>query len=205
MIVKGKEYPHKYPPIISQSLFEQVQQVKEGFIKKPARYGGLPFIYRGLIRCAHCGLAITAERQKGIIYYHYTQYNGKHGAKWLREDEITEQLGQVFKNLQMPAEVLERITGTLDHVHQNKIEFHNREFDKLTNEQKTLTKMMDNLYLDKLKDASATVNMTATLNPLKIRGQTSTSGWHDSKKPKIITILLQNIYWNWLIVPTNYS
>ena len=26
-----------------------------------------------------------------------------------------------------------------------------KQFDKLTNEQKTITKMMDNLYLDKLK------------------------------------------------------
>lgn len=73
MIVKGQEYPHRYPPIITQTLFEQVQQVKAGFTKKPARYGGLPFVYRGLIRCAHCGLAITAERQKGIAYYHCTQ------------------------------------------------------------------------------------------------------------------------------------
>lgn len=151
MIVKGQEYPHKYPPIISKDLFEQVQHVKDGFVKKPARYGGLPYVYRGLMRCADCGLAITAEKHKGIVYYHCTQYNGKHGAAWFREDEITNQLGKVFKNLQMPAEVLERITGTLSQVHENKVEFHNREFDKLTNEQKTLTRMLDNLYLDKLK------------------------------------------------------
>ena len=31
------------------------------------------------------------------------------------------------------------------------MEIHNKQFDKLTREQKTLTKMMDNLYLDKLK------------------------------------------------------
>ena len=31
MIVKGKSYPHRYPTIISQTLFEQVQQVKARF------------------------------------------------------------------------------------------------------------------------------------------------------------------------------
>ncbi len=151
MVVKGKEYPHKYPPIITQSMFEQVQHVKEGFIKKPARYGGLPYIYRGLIRCAHCGLAITVEKHKGFVYYHCTQYNGKHGAKWLREETITEQLGQVFKNLQMPQEILEQVMETLNTLHNDKIDFHNKEYDKLVSEQKTLTKMLDNLYLDKLK------------------------------------------------------
>lgn len=151
MIVKGKQYPHRYPPIISQNLFEQVQNVKEGFHKKPYKYRGNPFIYRGLIRCGHCGLAITPEKHKEYVYYHCTQYNGKHGAKWLREEEITKQLGMVFKNLQMPEDILQQILETLNTLHQDKIEFHNKNFDRLTSEQKSLTKMMDNLYLDKLK------------------------------------------------------
>lgn len=151
MVVKEKKYPHRYPPIISQSVFDQVQQVKQNFKKKPFKYAGRPYIYRGLLRCGHCGLAITPEKHKGFVYYHCTQFRGKHGAKWLREEEITRQLGAVFKNLQMPEEILEQITETLNVVHQDKIDFHNREFDKTTREQKTLTKMMDNLYLDKLK------------------------------------------------------
>ena len=51
----------------------------------------------------------------------------------------------------MPEEILEQIVETLNEVHKDKIEFHNKQFDELTREQKTVTKMMDNLYLDKLK------------------------------------------------------
>jgi DNA invertase Pin-like site-specific DNA recombinase len=151
MVVKGKEYPHRYPPIISQALFNQVQEIKESFNKKPFKYAGLPYIYRGLIRCGDCGLAITPEKHKGFVYYHCTQYKGKHNATWFREEAITEQLGKIFKNLQMPKDILDQILDTLNTLHKDKIEFHNKEFDKLTNEHKTLTKMMDNLYLDKLK------------------------------------------------------
>jgi site-specific DNA recombinase len=151
MLIKGKEYPHRYPPIITQELFKQVQEVKTSFKKKHFKYAGKPYIYRGLLRCAHCGMAITPEKHKGHVYYHCTQYKGKHGAKWIREEAITEQLGTVFKNLQMPEEVFNQITQTLNEVHQNKIEFHNKEFDKLTREQKNLTTMLDNLYLDRLK------------------------------------------------------
>ncbi len=151
MVVKGKEYPHRYPPLITQALFERVKEVKDGFNKKPFKYAGQPYCYRGLIRCGHCGLAITPEKHKGYVYYHCTQYNGKHGAKWLREEEITRQLEKVFINLQMPQDISLQITETLNVLHQNKIEFHTKEFTKLTSEHQSLTSMMDNLYLDKLK------------------------------------------------------
>ena len=144
-------YPHRYPPIITKMLFDQVQRVKASFNKKPAKFAGLPYLYRGLLRCAECDLSITPGKHKGHVYYHCTQYKGNHGAAWLREEDITQQLGQIFKRLQMPPEVLQRIVITLKEVHQNKIEFQNKQLNEITKKQTTLTKMMDNLYLDKLK------------------------------------------------------
>ena len=146
-----KMYPHKYPPIITKELFDQVQKIKAGFNKKRFKYAGKPYIYRGLLRCGHCGLSITPEKHKGHIYYHCTQYNGKHGAEWLREETITEEIGSVFKRLQIPDWVLEQVVENLNNVHKDKMDFHNKQFDKLTDEHKSITKMMDNLYLDKLK------------------------------------------------------
>jgi site-specific DNA recombinase len=151
MIVKGKKYPHRYPPIISKSVFDQVQNVKGGFNKNRGKYGGLPYIYRGLIRCGDCGLTVTPEKHKQFVYYHCTQWNGNHNAKWWREDKITEKLAEIFDSMQIPENIIEQLTATLDNLHHDKIEFHNKEFDKLNREHKTTTKMLDNLYLDKLK------------------------------------------------------
>jgi site-specific DNA recombinase len=151
MLCNNKEYPHKYPPIITPTLFNQVQEVKASFNKKPIKYAGKPYIYRGLIRCDDCGLAITPEKHKGHVYYHCTQYNGKHGAQWIREEEITRQLETVFQNMKIPNDILEQIAETLNQVHQNKIEFHDQHFDKLMQEHKEIIKMLDNLYMDKLK------------------------------------------------------
>ena len=151
MTWKQKQYNHKYSPIISKELFDQVQQIKAGFSKRKFKYAGKPYIYRGLLKCGHCGLSITPEKHKGHVYYHCTQYNGKHGASWLREEAITEQIGSVFKRLQIPDWVLEKVVENLNNVHQDKMDFHNKQFDKLSNEQKDLTKIMDNLYMDKLK------------------------------------------------------
>lgn len=151
MTWEGKEYPHKYKPIITTTLFEQVQQVKAGFNKKPVKYAGRPYIYRGLIRCAECDLSVTPEQHKGFVYYHCTQYRGKHNAPWLREEEITRQLEAVFKNIQVPHELLEQLTEALNEVHQQKVDFHKQHLTKLSKEHEELTRMLDNLYLDKLK------------------------------------------------------
>ncbi len=146
-----KEYPHKYPPIITKTLFEQVQAIKMNFNKKPIKYAGKPYIYRGLIRCAECDLAITPEKHKGFVYYHCTQYNGKHNAPWLREEELTRQFEAVFKNLQMPPDIVEQIIATLNELEKEKQDFYDNHVSVLKKKQTQTRTMLDNLYLDKLK------------------------------------------------------
>ena len=147
----NKLYPHKYLPIITKDLFDQVQKVKASFNKKRFKFAGLPYMYRGLLRCGHCGLSITPEKAKDkYVYYHCTQYNGKHGAEWLREEDITNQIGNVFKRLQIPEWAMEQIVEALKATHESKIDFRDKQHDKLTEEHETYSKRVEKLYLDRL-------------------------------------------------------
>ncbi|EKD80511.1 MAG: cassette chromosome recombinase B [uncultured bacterium] len=145
-----KTYPHKYIPIITKLLFDQVQQIKAGFHKKPFKYAGKPYVYRGLLRCGHCGCAITPEKHKGIVYYHCTQYYGKHEAKWLTEADMTKQIGNVFKRLQLPNDILKQVLGVLQNSHEGKVEFRDLQYAELTKEHELYTKRLEQIYLDKL-------------------------------------------------------
>ena len=151
MVCKGIEYHHKYPALISKELFDKVQTVKETFKKKKFKYAGKPYIYRGLLRCADCSLTITPEKHKGLVYYHCTQFNGKHDAPWIREEELTRQFQEFFKKLQVPEEIHDQLITMLNDVESQKKIFHEQHSKVLLKEHKTLTTMMDNLYLDKLK------------------------------------------------------
>ncbi|OGB83586.1 hypothetical protein A3F66_04415 [candidate division TM6 bacterium RIFCSPHIGHO2_12_FULL_32_22] len=145
------EYKHKYPTIISETLFNQVQEVKANYAKKKYKYAGKPYIYRGLIKCAECGLSVTPEQHKGFVYYHCTQYNGKHDAKWLREEEVTNQIEKVFKKLMVPEDILNQIYETLENTHKDKMDFQIKHNQELTKRHQEITLMLDNLYMDKLK------------------------------------------------------
>lgn len=99
MHVKGKEYPHRYDPIISRNLFEDVQKVLDGFHKSHFIYAGKEFTYRSIFTCKECGCRITAESHKGHVYYHCTQHKGKHNAAWVREENITEQIKNILQKI----------------------------------------------------------------------------------------------------------
>lgn len=146
MIWKKKSYPHKYPPIVTKRLFDDVQAVKSGHNKKRFKYKGKPYFYRGLIKCAECGCQITAEKQKGHVYYHCTQYKGKHGAEWLREEDITAQLSELFEKVRVPDEIINRIVTDLQSLHDNKIEFKDKTESQLLKERASITQMRDRNY-----------------------------------------------------------
>jgi site-specific DNA recombinase len=42
MLSKDSLYQHRYPPLISHALFDQVKKINASFNKKPAKFAGLP-------------------------------------------------------------------------------------------------------------------------------------------------------------------
>lgn len=63
----GMTYPGIHEPLIAQSLFDRVQDMKAGRCgKKVTKH---LHTYRGLFQCQYCKLAMIPERQKGHVYY----------------------------------------------------------------------------------------------------------------------------------------
>ena len=115
MLVKGKLYPHKYERIITEELYDRAKSVREGYKIEPKIWAGLPYPYRGLIKCADCGCRVTFELKKGkYVYGHCTQWKGKHGASYVDEKELTNQINTIFEKVSIPDKELSDLTRAFE-------------------------------------------------------------------------------------------
>lgn len=63
----GEVYAGIHEPLVSRTVFDNVQAVLNGRTWKKA--GRHAFLYRGEIRCGRCGYGVLGERQKSWVYY----------------------------------------------------------------------------------------------------------------------------------------
>ena len=68
----------------------------------------------GLLTCARCGCAMTAERKKGrYVYYRCTEFKGRCGNTYVRQEALAALLGTTVQAIQIPPDVADEIAAAL--------------------------------------------------------------------------------------------
>ena len=148
-IWRGEEYRGTHEPIISPQQFQRVQ---EAFAEhhKP-KYRKHNFAFAGLLRCAHDGCIVTTELQKGrYVYYRCSHGRGKCPLPYMREEQLSEHLGDLLKGIYVPETVARTIVDSLNTDLQQS---EKQREDKVAEFQQRLAAVrtrMDKLYEDKL-------------------------------------------------------
>ena len=106
------------PPLISKKLFDSVQAVLDNrhrnHKKTEIKYG-----FTGLMRCEYCGCAITAEKQKGHIYYRCTKKKGPClSKKFLREEALLSQINEAIKKVYIDDPTKDKMINRFDELFQ---------------------------------------------------------------------------------------
>ncbi len=98
-------YEGKHTPLITKELFDKVQRVveKRGH---PQKLDKQPKAFCGLLRCGECGSMITAEIQKGHVYYRCTKKSktARCLQPYVREETLTADLSELLTQYAMPQE-----------------------------------------------------------------------------------------------------
>lgn len=116
-LFEGRMVEHIYQPLISRDLFDKCQDVMHGKGRKRFKRAEKPHVFRGLMKCADCGCAISSDTKvkksgKTYTYLACSHYKGNCNQKAVNENVILAQLSdEVFKPLSMGDELLQCITA----------------------------------------------------------------------------------------------
>ena len=106
----GTRYRGCHQAVIARELFDEVQAVPRHTPR--ARHLKHRHAFRGLLTCAQCGCAMTAERKKGkYVYYHCTDYHGSCDNTYIREEQLSRLLGDVIKPIQITSEIAQELAA----------------------------------------------------------------------------------------------
>jgi site-specific DNA recombinase len=148
-IWQGVEYKGTHEPLISSQLFDQVQDVFAGRNKPKHRKHA--FAFAGLLKCAHDGCTVTAEKQKGkYVYYRCSHGRGKCSLPYMREQEVSDRMADVLNDIYVPEEVTDKIIASLDSDRSRVESERENRRDRTQQRLSALRTRMDQMYEDKL-------------------------------------------------------
>ncbi len=148
----NKLYPHKYEPIVPVWLWEKCQQVKKMRSTARTQYNNKPFLFRNL-KCSKCGFSISFDGPKhnGQVYGKCTEYGGKHGATWVDERVLINQVIELLKSIQVPKKLLPQLQAEVERRFDNEQESYKDNKARLLNELKVQDDEVKRLFKERSK------------------------------------------------------
>ncbi len=116
MRCRGELHNGTHAPLVSQSLFDQVQCTLRRHGKPNKRKKHL-FPLLGLATCGTCHCAITAERQKGHHYYRCTKKRGRCNEPYVREESLAAQIDGALQRVTLSRAALDTLWAAWHDAH----------------------------------------------------------------------------------------
>ena len=69
MFYNQNYFPHRYEKLISKELFDKCTEVRTGKFKRTSKHTKEPYIFRGFVRCKHCGCLLSPYTKKDKYVY----------------------------------------------------------------------------------------------------------------------------------------
>src|SRR3989339_1010087 len=148
----GQIYDGKHEPIITQELYDKVQNMLTG--KTTPKLTRHDYLFNRLCRCATCGGLTTWESQRGgLVYGHCNHYRDCTQETWVREEKVEEQIIDGFDKLVIRNQrIAEWIKKALKESHADETVYHSTTIEELNQRYEQIKKRLDKLYDDKLDE-----------------------------------------------------
>jgi site-specific DNA recombinase len=147
---QGIEYKGIHEPLVDIETFKRVQDVISGRnCGNKSRKHNFPFI--NLLKCCHDDCCVTAEIHKGkYVYYRCTFGRGKCPLPYMPQPKLSDSLGVLLQNIEIPAEVAMRIANSIEADRSSMETTRERELSSLSQRLSLTRTLMDKSYEEKL-------------------------------------------------------
>jgi site-specific DNA recombinase len=146
---RGVEYKGTHEPLVTADLFQQVQDVFAG--RHRPRHRKHNFAFAGLLRCAHDGCTVTTELQKGrYVYYRCSHGRGKCSLPYMREQDLSDRLCDLLKDIYVPEGIAEQIVASLESDRERADVQRQERLTSIEQRLAAVRTRMDQIYEDKL-------------------------------------------------------
>ena len=146
---KDEMYEGTHEPIITKKLFDKCQEVMRMRGKHKEKQT-TKFVFRGLMRCGECGRMITAELQKGHVYYRCTKRLTNCNQKYVREEELAAQIKSFIQKVSLcddwTKKILEQLEKDRNGCVQSSLPQQQNLQDKISEVDNKISKLID-IYL----------------------------------------------------------
>lgn len=166
---KHGPYPHKYARLITKDVFDECQAVLDSRNQTRTKELSKPFMFKGLLKCAYCDCAMSAEIKKGK-YVYYSCANGKGICKrtYVPESELLKPVYEAFVAFEaIPESVHKSLVDELRLIHEGEKVFHNKQISRVRAEYERIQSRMDELLNVRLDGSITSAEYERKLQELK--------------------------------------
>jgi site-specific DNA recombinase len=170
-LMKWKEeiFEGTHEPILTKKLFDKVQEVmkKKGRTRPDKKH---IFPLRGLLKCASCGCAITAQYAKGnggiYAYYRCTKKRGACAERYVSEQNLTNQIRSFLQKVSLSSQDTQKVLAALEADEAQAKQEARSEAENLKSEMRNLDNHLEKLLNLYLADALSTAEYAAKKNKI---------------------------------------
>lgn len=144
MTQDGKEYEHEYPAIITRSLYNQCQLVKDSRKSMKDKYDTKEFALKRIVSCGKCGRRVSSFKSKQWVYLTCANPTCKNPNT--PEKLVMGAIDSIIEQITIPEEWLEYVIGELRAKHDNHSLFVEKELNATRLEYDQITERLKNNY-----------------------------------------------------------
>ena len=147
----GKQYPHKYEPLITRKLFNQCLDVKKERGHAPTKAKAKPYTLKTIVKCGRCGRAVSSYVGRKQVYLRCAASGSKScGNPNVAERHLIPSIEVDLGMMKIPERHIGKVIDRLKSIHENQQQFYTNSIDGNRLEYDTLKQRLSTLYEDRL-------------------------------------------------------